>query len=104
MKKNTLLIIRKALVLIFVFTLFVFEGCKKKDEPVVEPEPAPAPQPPSPLASVSTLTVSGITDSSAVISGTVFSEGTSAVTAVGICWDTVPAPTTLKSHVKVGAG
>ena len=77
----------------------IFGGCKKK----ADPTPTPAPTP-SPYGVVSTSAISAITETSAICGGNVTSEGTSAVTAVGVCWDTSPSPTTLRPHTNDGAG
>ncbi|MBL7919439.1 MAG: exo-alpha-sialidase [Bacteroidia bacterium] len=81
--------------------LLLFTNCKKKDK---NPEPEPAPATPSPLATLSTLTISSITETTAIGGGNISSEGTSAITAVGVCWDTNTSPTTLKPHTNNGAG
>jgi photosystem II stability/assembly factor-like uncharacterized protein len=72
--------------------------CKKKSET------PPPPATPNPLPTVTTSPTSNITDSTATTGGTVSSEGTSALTAVGVCWDTLPSPTTLKFKINNGAG
>ncbi len=51
-----------------------------------------------------TNTVTQITDSSAVCGANVASDGGSAVTARGICWNTTGSPTTENNHVSEGAG
>jgi hypothetical protein len=92
---------------ILTASLFIFlvcltiVGCKKKEQPAPQETPSATP---SPLPTVFTSTISSITDSSAVGGGTVTSEGTSAITAVGVCWDTMPTPTTLKYKTNNGAG
>lgn len=55
-------------------------------------------------AGISTLPVDSINGSVAISGGICSSEGSSAVTAVGICWDTKPGPTTLRSRTWEGAG
>src|ERR1044072_9818531 len=79
--------------------LLSFSGCKKKDKEKDEPQPAPVLIP-----TVITAAITNITDSSAVSGGTVTSEGASVISAVGICWDTMPSPTTLKQKTVNGAG
>ena len=74
--------------------LFLFNACKKKDKHTSE----------SPLPQISTTPIANITKNSAMSGGNVSSEGTSAITAVGICWDPNPNPTTLKLHTNEGAG
>ncbi len=76
--------------------------CKKKDKSSDTPTPI-TPQP-SPLPTVFTAALDSVTYYSVVTGGNVTSEGTSAITAVGVCWDTNPAPTTLKPHSNNGAG
>lgn len=74
-------------------------GCKKKKDPetvyVTEQNTFPG---------VSTSAPDSVDVSSAVLGGVVSSEGNSALTAVGLCWDTKPAPTTLRSRIVVGVG
>ncbi|MBR4453707.1 MAG: T9SS type A sorting domain-containing protein [Bacteroidales bacterium] len=60
----------------------------------------PAPE----LPIVITDTVSNITDTTAVCGGNVINEGGVAVTARGICWDTLPAPTVSGKHIVNGSG
>lgn len=55
-------------------------------------------------ASLTTAPVDSIMGQFAVSGGEVTSEGNSAITAAGICWDTKPAPTTLRSRTNEGAG
>ncbi|MBP1670026.1 MAG: hypothetical protein H6Q21_2392, partial [Bacteroidetes bacterium] len=51
-----------------------------------------------------TDSVSGITDTSAVVHGTFFDGQGSAVTAMGVCWDTQSKPTYDGNHIPVNAG
>ena len=60
----------------------------------------PAPE----LPIVITDTVSNITDTTAVCGGNVINEGGVAVTARGICWDTIPNPTISGKHTVNGGG
>lgn len=98
--------------MMLVLALVLFGNCKKKTSsssatstPPVTSTPTPTTSPTNTkLPTIATLTVSGITDSSAVCSGTVSSEGASVITAVGICWDEQPSPTLLKSKTIEGAG
>lgn len=90
-----------SLTLLCITTLF--STCKKKESVTPPAEPEPVAQP-SPLPDVITLTVTNITDSTAICSASVVSEGASAIIAVGVCWDTLPNPTTLKNHTTNGAG
>lgn len=83
-----------------VVTLLLF-NCKKKDKD--KPEEVTPPTP-SNLATLTTVAVTNITDSTAVSGGNITAEGASAITAVGICWDTLSSPTTLKPHTNNGAG
>lgn len=85
--------------IILFFGLLTLSTCKKKDK-----ETPVQPATPSPLPVVSTSAVKDITDESALGGGNISSEGTSAITAVGICWDVNPSPTTLRSRTIVGAG
>ena len=56
------------------------------------------------LPTVTTTTVSGITDTSAVSGGNVTSDGGAAVTARGVCWSTSHNPTLSDSHTADGTG
>src|SRR6218665_415683 len=105
--------------LLFALAAFLLSSCKKKES---TPEPAPAPTPvvpvPTPtvpttptvtptntlLPTLSTLTVSAITDTTAKCGGNVTAEGAGVILAVGICSDEQPAPTLLKSKTVDGAG
>jgi hypothetical protein len=82
---------------ILLFAVLIFVGCEKK---VKDPEPEPV----NPLPVVETAAVSDITETTALSGGNVTSEGTSALSAVGICWDINPAPTILRPHTNVGKG
>ena len=53
---------------------------------------------------LSTSSVSSITDSSAVCGGNVFNGGGVSVTARGICWDTLPHPVISGRHTVNGSG
>ena len=86
-----------------VITSTLFTNCKKKDKDP-EPQPAPVTPTPSPLATLSTLSITSITETTAIGGGNVSSEGGSALTAVGICWDINTSPTTLAPHTNNGAG
>src|SRR5690242_14178440 len=69
------------------FAMLLFSGCKKKDKD----QPQQSTTAPVLIPMVVTAAITGITDSTAVSGGTVTSEGASAITAVGICWDTMPS-------------
>jgi len=56
------------------------------------------------IPTVTTDTVSNITDSSAVCGGNVTSDGGSPVTARGVCWSTSQNPTLSNSHTSNGSG
>ncbi|MBK9284802.1 MAG: hypothetical protein IPM51_10885 [Sphingobacteriaceae bacterium] len=87
----------KNLSFLFLIALFLL-NCKKKNK---DEEPQPTP---SPLPVVSTSAISSIGPFSAIGGGNVSSEGTSAITKVGVCWDVNPNPTTLKPNTNNGAG
>lgn len=59
---------------------------------------------PSGMPEISTSTVSNITPTSAQSGGEVSSEGGSAVTARGVCWSTLPLPTTSDPSTTDGSG
>ena len=56
------------------------------------------------IPTVTTDTVSNITDTSVVCGGNVTSDGGTPVTARGFCWDTVPYPTINTNHTTDGSG
>ncbi len=56
------------------------------------------------LPSVTTGTVSNVSETSATCGGTVTANGYSAVTVRGVCWDTVTTPTVEGSHTSNGSG
>ncbi|MCX6268349.1 MAG: hypothetical protein NTW16_13475 [Bacteroidetes bacterium] len=57
-----------------------------------------------PLIIVTTTSVAGITNSSAISGGNIGSAGGSPVTARGVCWSTSPNPTTADSKTIDGSG
>ncbi len=57
-----------------------------------------------PLIVVTTTSVSGMTNSSAISGGNIGSAGGSPVTARGVCWSTSPNPTTADSKTIDGSG
>lgn len=59
---------------------------------------------PQDLSTVSTTSVSSVTETGAQGGGNVTDEGTSAVTAKGICWSTSPNPTTADNKTTDGTG
>ena len=80
--------IRTLMVLSIISTLFVVFSCSKKEE---------TPPPVTGLPKVSTSTVSNITKISAEGGGNVISQGNSAISARGVCYDIAPNPT-LSGH------
>ena len=86
-----------ALLAILIPMVLSFPFCKGN----LDPGEAPPPQfPPS----VTTSAVINITVSSATSGGNVSSEGSSDVTARGVCWATTQNPTTSDSHTSDGFG
>lgn len=73
---------------LFVFAL-VATSCKK-DKKSEDPTPTGGQVT---LPTITTLTVSNITDSSATSGGTITSNGGDNILAAGLCWDTVAGPT-----------
>jgi hypothetical protein len=59
---------------------------------------------PGNLASLSTLPIGSITASSAVSGGNVTTDGGTLVTENGVCWATLPNPTTANNKISVGSG
>ena len=85
-------------IFLIMIMIFCFSNCKKKatqnSTPVTN----------SVLPGISTSPVTQITDTTAMCGGTVTSEGASALSEVGICWDTLPSPTTLRQFAIAGSG
>ena len=100
MKNKTQLSVVFSSVIISSFFILSLSSCKKKKDS----EPSPVVQVQQNLPIVSTSPVTNIDALSATCGGNVSSEGTSAITAVGLCWDTLPGPTTLRFLNSVGAG
>ena len=75
------------------FLLFSF-SCKKNNEEQTNPV----------LASLTTVSVTAITQNSSVSGGTITSQGSSAVTSRGVCWSTSANPTISDSHTTDGSG
>lgn len=84
--------------LLFVSATVFISSCKKTVTPAIVPLPV------SSTAKVTTGGVSDITEATATCGGSVLSEGASALMAVGVCWDTLTAPTLLRPHTVEGAG
>jgi photosystem II stability/assembly factor-like uncharacterized protein len=111
--------IKASLICLLLSTLFFLGSCKKKDKsPEPEPTPTPTPVVPTPtvpttptttptntlLPTLTTITATVLTDSTAKCGGNVTSEGAAVISAVGVCWDEQPSPTLLKSKTSDGAG
>ncbi|MBK7311279.1 MAG: hypothetical protein IPI93_10980 [Sphingobacteriaceae bacterium] len=91
---------RKAVFIIILLIgnlIIAFTGCNKKKD-TSTPQQAPI------LPTVSTSTISWINQTTAICGGTVLSEGSSPVTARGVCWDMIPGPTILKGVSNNGSG
>ena len=56
------------------------------------------------IPTVTTASISSITQTSASSGGTISSDGGAGVTARGICWNTTASPTTANSHTADGTG
>lgn len=56
------------------------------------------------LPSVTTSSITNITQTTSTCGGNVTSDGGSPVTGYGVCWSTVPNPTTANSHTPNGSG
>jgi photosystem II stability/assembly factor-like uncharacterized protein len=94
------------LTLVLLVICFLFSTCKKKDK---DEDSQPTQQntntnTTNPLGVVTTGAVASITHNSALCGGSVTSEGTSLIVAVGVCWATFHDPTTLCPHTNDGAG
>lgn len=93
--------IRTAFFVSAIFASLLLSNCKKKEK---DPEPTPVPVVPVLVPTVITSPIINITDSTATSGGTVTAEGASAIISVGVCWDTLPNPTTLRERTFNGAG
>jgi photosystem II stability/assembly factor-like uncharacterized protein len=95
---------KSVLFLALAASLISFNACKKKSEPInvtVLPDPTPVVKG---LASLTTDSVKNIAAFTAKCGGNVTSEGTSLISAVGVCWSTSPKPTLLNPKTNDGAG
>ncbi|MEI6022087.1 MAG: sialidase family protein, partial [Bacteroidota bacterium] len=79
--------------LVLLSAIFFYDCKKKEDKKEV-----------SPLPVVNTIGITSISIYEAACSGEVTSEGASALTAVGFCWDVNPNPTLLRSNNNLGNG
>lgn len=86
-----------------IFATLLLSNCKKKEKDP-QPEPTPVPVVPVLVPTVITSPIINITDTTATSGGTVTLEGASAIISVGVCWDTLPNPTTLRERTFNGAG
>ena len=77
--------------------LMIISGCKKKDD---NSNPPPASQVPA----LTTDVVSNIAQTTATSGGNVTSQGTSAVSARGICWSISANPSTSDAHTTDSSG
>jgi len=76
------------LTMVALMAMSSFQACKKDTNP----------------PTVSTTAVTSVTETNAISGGDITSEGTSAVTARGICWGAVANPTTADSKTSDGTG
>jgi len=83
---------RVVLSVVFIGIITLTSGCKKNNSVTVT------------VPSLSTSTITGITYSTATSGGNISSDGNAAVTARGVCWNTVTGPTTSDSHTSDGTG
>ncbi len=88
------------ILLMGLFTLGIALYSCTKEEDVKKEDPPP----PKVAPEVTTASVSGITQTTATGGGEVTNEGTSPVTARGICWDTLQNPTIVNSRTTNGSG
>lgn len=88
------------LITAFLTGMLIITSCKKK---TADPETIIIKDNDT-YASLSTAAVDSIMGQYAICGGEITSEGSSAITAVGVCWDTKSAPTTLRPHTNEGAG
>ncbi len=81
---------KKSLFYLFILTIVVLSGCKKKDTPDKNSSTPNVP-------TLTTTAVSAITQTSAQSGGNISSDGGAAITAKGVCWGTSQNPTTSNS-------
>jgi hypothetical protein len=87
---------KKISLLTLVIAVAIFSCKKKKDSPAEETPASTAP-------SVNTNPATFAIDTAAKLGGNVTSGGSSGLTEVGVCWDTLPAPTNAKPHLTSGS-
>ncbi len=90
LKNTTMKCFLKIMIIVFLSAGFIatIQSCKKKDT----------------IPSVTTVSVSGITQTSAVSGGNVTSDGGADVTAKGVCWGTSHNPATGSNETDDGSG
>jgi len=96
MKANDLFKPVFLIILLGIF-LFTLTTCKKKSE---EPPPITSETVPT----VTTNSITNITETTATCGGNVTSQGSSSVTALGVCWSTSSNPTISDAHTTDGSG
>ena len=84
--------------LLFATSALFISSCKKTVTPTIAPLPVTS------TPKITTAGVTAITEATATCGGSVLSEGASALLSVGVCWDTLTAPTLLRPHTVEGAG
>ncbi len=87
------------LLIVTTVTLFALSNCKKKTEEQVTPADTT-----KTLATITTNSISAISQSSASCGGNISSDGNAAVTARGVCWSISQSPTILDSKSSNGTG
>ncbi|MFH1119496.1 MAG: LamG domain-containing protein [Bacteroidota bacterium] len=85
---------RKSLLTVLAVFLLIFSGCKKKEDDGVIVT----------LATISTQTVSAITQNSAATGGYITDDGGAAITARGVCWSTSAQPVISNDKTSDGSG
>ncbi len=90
LKNTTMKCFLKIIIIFFISAGFIItiQSCKKKDT----------------IPSVTTVSVSGITQTSAVSGGNVTSDGGAEVTTKGVCWGTSHNPATNSNETDDGSG
>ncbi|MBC7873227.1 MAG: hypothetical protein H7Y01_04480 [Ferruginibacter sp.] len=85
----------KCFCIIGLLTILLLSGCDKGND---------TPDPPASVPTLSTLTISNVTATSASSGGNISSDGGAAVTARGVCWNTSTGPTIANNHTTNGMG
>ena len=82
------------LILLFAILFATINGCKKKNSETEDQKFSPP--------TITTTTATNITQTTATTSGNISDDGGSSITVSGVCYSTLPNPTTSNSHTTDG--